>query len=322
MKPSDAVPFYIAQVAPERWPRIRRIVDALADNAQRAPWQSILDGLLEGRLDAAGLLEARGATQAAEVDPPFGVVWIQRQDGRVANLLPPIVSLPPSFATHPLEALARELLEAAVRIAAAGGARLVQALLEPHASDLVKDFQQAGFQQVAELLYLVSSAEVFPTAPPAEQLQFEPWSITAGARLESMVERTYLATRDCPQLNGIRLTAEVLAGYRSAGPFDPRRWLLVRHAGEDVGCLILVAHPQKIWELAYMGLTPEARGHGWGLDITRHGQWLAGQAGANRFVLAVDATNAPALRAYAAAGLTAWDRRGAWLRILEPANTS
>jgi ribosomal protein S18 acetylase RimI-like enzyme len=151
-------------------------------------------------------------------------------------------------------------------------------------------------------------------------LEFEPWSAAANGRLESVVERSYIGTRDCPQLNGVRRTAEVLAGYRSIGPFDPERWLLVRHAGEDVGCLLLAEHPQKIWELAYMGLTPEARGNGWGLELTRHGQWLARQAGASRFVLAVDATNEPALQTYAAAGLDCWDRRGAWLRILDPAN--
>jgi ribosomal protein S18 acetylase RimI-like enzyme len=216
--------------------------------------------------------------------------------------------------------IAHDLLEAAVRIAAAGGARLVQALLEPNAGTVANQLRRAGFQQVAELQYLVSSPQNFPTSPPAERLAFEPWSAAAQGRLESVVERSYVGTRDCPQLNGVRLTSEVLAGYRSAGPFDPQRWLLVRHAGQDVGCLLLVEHPQKIWELAYMGLTPEARGQGWGLELTRHGQWLARQAGASRFVLAVDATNAPALRIYAAAGLDCWDRRGAWLRILDPAN--
>ena len=71
----------------------------------------------------------------------------------------------------------------------------------------------------------------------------------------------------------------------------------------------------------YMGLTPESRGRGWGLAVTRHAQWLAGQSGRERMVLAADAANA--------AGDTVWvidgdshlvavhgpagDLRGSWL---------
>ena len=307
MNASDSVSFQIGEVPPRRWPLIRRFVDSqLPDDAHRAQWHSVLDSVANGQLGANGLLEARGT---ATPDALFGVTWIQPQDGRVANLLTPIVT-EPGGATH-ADRIAHELLEAAVRIAVAGGARLVQALLEIDARTVADQLQRAGFRRIAELQYLVSSPEVFPTAPPAVDLQFEPWSAAANDRLESVVERSYIGTRDCPQLNGVRLTAEVLAGYRSVGPFDPQRWLLVRHSSQDVGCLLLTEHPQKIWELAYMGLTPAARGHGWGLKLTRHGQWLARQAGASRFVLAVDATNTPALRIYTAAGLVCWDRRGA-----------
>jgi ribosomal protein S18 acetylase RimI-like enzyme len=283
--------------------------------ALRLQWHSVLDGLAGGQLATAGLIEASSASPAEAL---LGVIWIQRQDGRVANLLMPIMAS--AAAQQQTDGIARELLEQAVHVAAAGGARLVQALLETDAEASAEQIRLAGFQQVAELLYLVSTPESFPTAPPIDELEFEPWSAAANDRLEAVVERSYVGTRDCPRLNGVRLTSEVLAGYRSIGPFDPARWLLVRHSGEDVGCLLLTEHPQGIWELAYMGLTPEARGRGWGLELTRHGQWLARQAGASRFVLAVDVNNAPALRAYAACGLVCWDRRGAWLRILDSAN--
>jgi GNAT superfamily N-acetyltransferase len=318
--PNAAAAFRIDEASPQRWPLIRQFVDCqLPDGPLRMQWRSVLESVANGQLAASGLIEARSATAS---DLPLGVIWIQPQDGRVANLLTPIVPESPLSGAALADRIAHELLETAVRVAAALGTRLVQALLEIDAQAVADQLQRAGFRQIAKLRYLVSSPESFPTSPPAEHLQFEPWSAAANGRLESVVERSYLGTRDCPQLNGVRLTSEVLAGYRSAGSFDPARWLLVRDAGEDIGCLLLVEHPQKIWELAYMGLVPEARGNRWGLALTRHGQWLARKAGASRFVLAVDATNVPALRIYTAAGLECWDRRGAWLRILDPANAT
>jgi len=318
--PNDAAAFRIDETSPQRWPRVRQFIESqLPDGPLRMQWRSVLDSVANSQLAASGLIEARSATAS---DALFGVIWIQPQDGRVANLLTPIVPATVLGGAPHAYRIAHELLNAAVRVAAAGGARLVQALLEPNAGAVADQLQRAGFRQIAKLQYLVSSPECFPTSPPAEQLEFEPWSAAANGRLESVVERSYIGTRDCPQLNGVRLTSEVLAGYRSAGPFDPERWLLVRDDDQDIGCLLLVEHPQKIWELAYMGLVLEARGNGWGLALTRHGQWLARQAGASRFVLAVDATNAPALRIYTAAGLECWDRRGAWLRILDPANAT
>jgi ribosomal protein S18 acetylase RimI-like enzyme len=131
-----------------------------------------------------------------------------------------------------------------------------------------------------------------------------------------LVDATYVGTLDCPGLNGIRDIEDVLIGYRAVGVFDPGLWLFVRHEGKDVGCLILTAHPgHGTWELTYMGLIPQARGHGWGTDIARYAEWLAGKAGQSRVVLAMDAMNGPAIRMYAAAGFQAWDRKSVYLRI-------
>ena len=139
-------------------------------------------------------------------------------------------------------------------------------------------------------------------------------------RLAAMLEQSYIGTLDCPQLNGVRPVDEILSGYRSVGQFDPARWLVVRDAGRDVGCLLLAEHAHVgrtlIWEVVYMGLVPEGRGHGWGLEIVRYGQWLAAERQVPRMVLAVDAKNTPAIQMYAAAGFKAWDRRSAWLKVL------
>jgi RimJ/RimL family protein N-acetyltransferase len=84
----------------------------------------------------------------------------------------------------------------------------------------------------------------------------------------------------------------------------------MRHNDQAVGCLLLTDHPEYgNVELVYMGLTPSARGRGWGMDIARFAQWQTRQLGRARLVVAVDAANKPAIKMYSAVGFQAWDRR-------------
>ena len=154
-----------------------------------------------------------------------------------------------------------------------------RALLESDATADEKVLCEGGFQRLSELLYLVSPDSEFPTSRPVSPLEFEPYSPANHRRLAEIVQATYQQTRDCPQLNGVRDVEDVLAGYRAAGVFDSGRWLIVRHAGSDVGCLLLTDFPEHDnWELTYMGVTPSARGNGWGIEIVRHGP-MAGPSG-------------------------------------------
>jgi hypothetical protein len=162
-------------------------------------------------------------------------------------------------------------------------------------------------------------------------LKFEPSTLQNRARLADVVEQTYEETRDCPSLGNMRNIEDVLTGYRSTGVFDPTRWLIVRDADRDVGCLLLNEHPGQghpgqehpgpegatpgHLELVYMGVVPAARGNGWGVHITRQAQWITRLAGLERLVLAVDAANRPALDMYSRCGFDAWDRRSVYLRF-------
>jgi ribosomal protein S18 acetylase RimI-like enzyme len=130
------------------------------------------------------------------------------------------------------------------------------------------------------------------------------------SRLAELIERTYEGTQDCPVLNGVRTTDDVVAGYRAVGEFRPENWLIASDRERDVACLLLADHPAfDQLELVYLGVIPQARGSGLGYVLTRHAQWMARQAGRGKLVLAVDADNAPALRLYAQAGFQSWDRR-------------
>jgi ribosomal protein S18 acetylase RimI-like enzyme len=257
---------------------------------------------------AAGLLEARSNNTL------IGAAWLQLQAGRVASLWSPQTAANTERQT---DAAVQKLLSAAIELALRANSRMIQALLRTDAGGESGLLFDAGFDHIADLLYLVSPSSAFPSFAPSDGLEFEPFSNATAARFAAIVEQTYLATRDCPRLNGVRPIQEVLDGYRMVGRFDPAHWLLVRHGGHDVGCLLLADHAEhRLWELVYMGIVPEVRGKGFGLATTRKAQWLAGKAGAERLVLAVDAANEPAVRGYAAAGFVSWDRRSVWLKIL------
>lgn len=324
----------VATAAPESWRETLAL--AFGGRGPELAQTQADDALAKLRAGAAGqsveLFEARRDGRL------LGAAWVQMQPGCTASLQPPqlVAELAEPFAAGPsflplADFVVDQLLGRAADFALAAEARLIQTLLPPDSEALAYRLREAGFQRSAELYFLVSPASAFPAERPESELEFKavddegpgargegPGKHTSEvwSRLERMVEQTYVDTLDCPQLNGVRSIEEILAGYQAVGQFDPRRWLLVRHASDDIGCLLLAEHPGRIWELVYMGLAPRARGRRWGVEIARHAQWLAREAGAENLVLAVDAQNEPAIRAYVAAGMIAWERRGAWLKIL------
>jgi len=267
--------------------------------------QTTIKDLATGEISPQGLL---GAYRGGRLT---GGVFAQIQPGRAA-----LVWMPRIVADEP-DSTATELLSAAIDWLGAQRVHLAQVLLEMSMTDDEQFLHRHGFEHLADLLYMVSPEDLFPTTMPNTSLQFEPYAESNHERLVSVVEATYRQTLDCPLLDGVRQIEDVLAGYRAIGAFDPSRWLLVRHVDRDVGCLLLTDHPEHgNWELIYMGVAATERGHGWGREIARRGQWMTREAGRPRLVLAVDASNEPAIRAYALTGFRAWDRRKACVKLL------
>lgn len=254
-----------------------------------------------------GLFEARRGGRLA------GALCSELQPGRTAGLWPPQIAASEAEGETCLTAL----IDAALEWLLAKEVRIVQSLLPTDAGRDADRLRAAGFTHPADLLYLVSDASRFPEALADSGLSFDRAADRSDAELAKLVEATYEQTLDCPSLNGVQDCGDVLAGYRATSSFDPSRWFVARHSGQDVGCLLLadIAEANQ-WLLVYMGLLPAARGRGLGIELVRHAQRLCGQAGRARMVLAVDAENAPAIKIYAAAGFVAWDRRSVWLRVL------
>lgn len=242
--------------------------------------------------------------------------WGQRQPGNIATFWPPqlVGGEPSSTALLLAEHVVAALDETAVEMS--------QALVAPADADVLPVLEQTGFQRLADLLYLTCERSRFPKdCPSAESLEFTPYNDNQRSRLAALIERTYVNTLDCEALNGVRDIDLVVTGYQATGSYRAENWMLVSHAGNDVGVLLLADHPQAgHWELMYMGIVPEARGQRWGQHISRYAQWMAGNAGADRVVLAVDAVNTPARNMYESTGFEMWDQRTVFIRF--PGNAS
>jgi len=274
------------------------------------------------RREIAGGLPDAGNTADRTDEPLYvalrdgrltGAAWGQRQAGNIA------VFWPPQLASGEHAATADQLAEAVVGALDRSAIEMMQVVLPAIDDSVIELLNHVGFRHLADLIYLTCEANRFPSSrSAASELEFVAYDDAQRHRLETLIERTYEGSLDCAALNGARSIDEVVNGYQATGMFRPENWLFVRHDRADVGVLLMADHAAAgHWELMYMGLTPEARGRGWGGQITRHAQVLAGRAKVQRIVVAVDEKNIPALRMYGRTGFEAWDRRTVYIRFPE-----
>lgn len=296
----------IACPAPLRPAALRVLHDGLPQD-QRSALVEALDrtGLSDGAA-WEGLLIAANPSGAA-ASPAVGATWVQRAPGNTAVVWPPSASC----------AAADELLRSAAQWC--DGQSIPLAQLSANADDGYASQRLAacGFAWLADLVYLY--ADVLGTSPAPEP-RGGAVTLVAHAgddpqRLGDLIEQSYIDTLDCPGLDGLRLTRDVLAGYTSQGRHIPEHWYFVQSGGADVGVLILADHPAaENCELVYMGVIPAARGGGLGAFVVRRALGIASALGARRLVLAVDADNRPALALYRRAGFIEWGRRTVYAR--------
>jgi ribosomal protein S18 acetylase RimI-like enzyme len=237
----------------------------------------------------------------------------------LAQVLPgkSAVVWPPQLSQGASGEISMALLSALDEHLAHAGVALAQVLLEQAAGPAAVLLGAAGYVHAGDLLYMAAEAATFPLQPPAMDLEMETALPDDSARLARIVEATYQGSLDCPLVDGLRATADVLDGYRGVGAHRQDLWWLARWQTSDAACLLLADHPsQEQMEIVYLGVTPECRGRNFGLQLTRWAQWQAQQAGRCRLVLAVDAANRPAIAAYRTAGFVAWDQRSVFVRHL------
>lgn len=248
---------------------------------------------------------------ALRADQLCGAAWGQLQPGHTAVLWPP--QLQPGDEAD----TAVRLIRAVVAVLDMAGVDLTQVLLPGRDREMEALLRPVAFAYLTDLLYLCCEASLFPRElPDAGGLEFDSYHESQRPRLAALIERTYVDTRDCPQLNDARRIDDVIDGYQANGDFRAEHWLLARAGEQDVGVLLVADHPlARQIELTYMGIVPEGRGRGWGGALTRRALWLARCAKVERVMLAVDAANDRALAIYRQAGFAAWDRRAVFVRF-------
>jgi mycothiol synthase len=247
-----------------------------------------------------------------------GSILAQQIAGKAATLWPPQLASGETNA-----AIAGQLLAHVEQELIARDTHLCQALLSKGQEQAAAALAEAGYQHPADLLYMTCESNHFPAAPP-DFSEFRLRSFQPGkwAELAQLIDETYISTQDCPSLNGLRSTLDVVLGYQHVGEFRPDRWLILElssphSAPQAAGCLLLARHsPHQTMELIYVGVTPAFRQQGLGRKLTQQAQWLAAHDKCERLVLAVDAANGPAVAMYSAAGFWAWEERAIWVKRL------
>lgn len=208
--------------------------------------------------------------------------------------------------------------------------RLAQALLEPRETGALLAFRRAGFRQLGDLAYMrrePAAARAVGRALPHGFRMVSLADLTLQGvttpQLDRMLlqtlEDSYVDTKDCPELCGLREASDVLESHKAVGRFDPAIWWLLLEGESPIGCALFSVSPEHdSLELVYLGLSAAGRGRGIGtafLDVALHrlGDRLLMSGGVT---CAVDTRNAAALKLYQRAGFRRFSVRIPMIRSL------
>lgn len=211
----------------------------------------------------------------------------------------------------------RDALKALCRTAAedalSGGLSLVQSLELPEAEADAEILQAAGFERLAELVYMrAATGGVSETA--RGDVSWRRCGEFTERELAAVISQTYVGSLDCPGLSGVRDVADVIRGHKASGVFSPETWWIVDRGGEAAGCVLVndsSARPSS--EIVYLGVVRSHRGAGIGEALVRRAAAGARKRGREALTLAVDAANAPARQVYEAIGFRPTERRVSWI---------
>jgi mycothiol synthase len=239
----------------------------------------------------------------------LGAVWAQPQPGNVAAIWPPQWNNVRPPKPDPL-------LTAVLATLTKQGYCVAQTLLPDATVPEADSLLSCGFQIAAELCYLAATARS-DLPRRFKTLRFVPYSPERRSEMATILERTYVGSLDCPVLDGLRPTSEILDEYEAVGAHRPELWLFAASDEGEIGCILLADHPdQNQLELIYMGLVPEVRGRGWGEELAREALRQAARRRRARVVAAVDGKNLPAVELYRRNGYETWDKRTAMVKKL------
>lgn len=201
------------------------------------------------------------------------------------------------------------------------GAKLGQCLLPAEEVDQAQSLERNGFRHITTLWYLRHEGYTPPHAPRLNtRLEYRSYDPTAPELFHVTLLRTYGETLDCPEVNGIRSIREIIDGHMADARGETDTWWLALSDGRPVGVL-LVTNPSDCdaWEIAYVGVVPEARRRGIGVQLVLKAVREAQAADVAQLSLSVDARSRPAIALYRQLGFERYDSRELFLAVWSPA---
>lgn len=299
----------ISVIAAEREHRqaaLRLMLSREIEVPEEARIADLMETTQLGKMNLDGLLAAKAD------DTIVGAALYVLHPDHTAFVWPPVVRDDADMASTS-DGLLRELCH---RIDAAG-VWLGQSLVELGATEDRAVLVRNGFDHLTDLQYLDCSLDSRVGRESSPQLASVTFDPTKNAdRFASVLEATYLESRDCPELNGTRTGKQALWSHEISGGFEPSRWKIYRAGAADVGLLLLNDRPdQNAWEVVYMGIVPAHRGKGYGRKMLQCGLDEARQAGRSSVLLAVDKNNGYARSVYNELGFVDLGTRAAHVRI-------
>ena len=316
---------------PARASRVCVLSRAMRYNAGMAHIEPVPPGdrdeaacFLAGGSRCSELVEAQGRAVIDLIDlrsPDSSALWWARSGrrclataivldspGRVGFLFHSPTSAP-GVNRQALVELLREISADAI----GRGAAFVQSSL---AGDQQSDEQtlcDAGFEFLAELVYMELAPAHCVQAEHADELRWLHYGQFDDGELSEVLAATYEGSLDCPLLSGVRGPADVIAGHRAGGVFRPQSWWIACEGQTPIGCVLANdAKMQHSAELIYLGVAPAFRGRGLGGVLLRRAAADAFDRGLTALTLAVDSRNHYALQLYLAEGFDETARRRAY----------
>ena len=292
--------FSISAAATADWPRAcERLFSHHPPREGHRQELRLIELLKNREFEPDGLLVADSGSQLV------GVVLVQTQPGATGLVWP--VNADSTL-------IEDALTHAGLRWLQDRGVKQAQMLLPPRLEQRAEAWLRCGFRRVTRLQSLHRPVRL-PVGQSPSRLR---WS-DADDCLDEYMEvwlASHLGTLDCPELNGVRTPAEVIAG--NLGLRGNAAWFLAQLDGSAVGLLNLVHGEAGIVELDYLGLRPEARGRGLGRELLHRAIRQAQAWNADWLRLSVDVRNLPALRLYEREGFQWLDELVVYLWSHQP----
>lgn len=242
-----------------------------------------------------------------------GVIWVVRMPGNTS-----VTGLPVTIDANSIEKQS-ELLEAANQWIEEQGISLNQFVLAPDQESEWRD--SLGKQQHSIAIQLDDMSREIDHPGPDQtdipEIDLIPCQGRADAEIADVIESTFQASADCPELAHHHDRDEMLAGYRATGDSGDEFWYLLEYEKQHVGCLLLGLRPAiRRAEIVYVGICPSARGKRIGAAALEVAMNVARTQGCREVVAAVDHRNQPALTMYERSGFTPIESRIACVRLI------